>query len=111
LDPFRGTRTLGIAIIDGANVSLPNCDLGRLDYVKFAMTTLPAVNPNLECTREIVDGAWIATIESQKFGSTPKKVKDAALAQVSVRLWWARPLAELKTGEDCKGQSVLETMT
>ena len=85
LDPFRGTRTMRVAQIDGTGVSLPNCDLERLDYMRFAMTTLPEVNPDLECTREIVDGAWIETIESQKFRSAPRKVKDAALAQVSVR--------------------------
>jgi len=88
LDHFRGTRTLGAAQINGTNISLPNCDLERLDYVKFATTTLPEVNPNIECTREIVDGAWVATIESQKFRPTPRKVKDAALAQVSLRPWW-----------------------
>lgn len=75
---------MGTVRIDGRFVSLPNCDRRHLEYVRFATITLPQVNPNLECTREIVDGAWIATIESQKFNRTPRKVKDAALAQVSV---------------------------
>lgn len=75
---------MGTVRIDGRYVSLPNWDLEHLEYVRFATTTLLQVNPNLECTREVVDGAWIATIESQKFKRTPRKVKDAALAQVSV---------------------------
>lgn len=70
--------------INGTDVSLPNCALEHLEYVKFATTTLPQVNPTLECTRDIVDGAWTATIESQKFVNAPRKVKEAALAQVSI---------------------------
>ena len=76
---------MGTVRINRTTISLPNCDLEHLEYVKFATSTLPQVNPNLDWTRELVDGAWAATIESQKFNATPKKVKEAALAQVSVK--------------------------
>ena len=107
-DHFRGTRTMGAVRSNGTNVSLPNCDLHHLEYVRFATTTLPQVNPDLECTRKIVDDAWTATIESQKFAGTPKKVKEAALAQVSLILIDGVQSAEQEAGEEWKGESILE---
>jgi len=58
--------------------------LYKLDYGHFASVLLPRVNPGLTCTRNIVDGAWAATIEQAPvFKKAPKWVKENALAKVS----------------------------
>ena len=74
-------------MIKGTKVSLPICDgeLIKFDYIQFASTLLPRVNPDLTCTKEIVDEAWIMTIErSPAFKGVPIRVKKIALAKVSL---------------------------